>query len=93
MTDADVPAKRELYQLVDSLPLKEIKVAKRFLEFLLSQRDENDSTLRALLDAPEPEDEEPLDALEIVGIEEGRRDIARGDTQSWDEVKKELGLL
>lgn len=91
MTEADMPAKRELYQLVDSLPLKEIKVAKRFLEFLLSQRDENDSTLRDLLDAPE--DEEPLDALEIAGIEEGRRDIARGDTQSWDEAKKELGLL
>jgi hypothetical protein len=84
-------AKRELYHLVDSLPLKEIRVAKRFLEFILSHRDENDPTLRALLDAPE--DEEPPDALEIAGIEEGRRDIARGDTQSWDEVKKEFGLL
>jgi hypothetical protein len=35
-----------------------------------------------------PEDDEPLDALEIAAIEEGRQDIARGDTIPWDEVKK-----
>lgn len=90
MAEADVSAKRELHQLVDSLPLKEIKAAKRFLEFLLSRRDENDLMLEALMNAPD--DEESLDILETSGLREGLREIARGETRPWDEIKKELGL-
>jgi hypothetical protein len=91
LTEANMPTKQELHQLVDSLPLKEIAAAKRYLQFLLSQKDEGDPLLSALMDAPE--DDEPLTPEELEAIEEGRRDIARGDTQPWDEVKKELGLL
>ncbi len=91
MAEATSSAKQELHHLVDSLPLQEIAAAKRFLEFLLFKKDEDDPVFSAFLDAPE--DDEPLDALEIAGIEEGRRDIARGDTQPWDEVKKELGMI
>jgi hypothetical protein len=52
--------------------------------------EEDDPILEALMNAPE--DKEPLDDLETAGIEEGLRDIARGDTRPWDEVKIELGL-
>jgi len=83
--------KQELYHLVDSLPLKEITTAKRFLEFLLSQKDEDDPLLSVLMDAPE--DDEPLDVLETASIRKSMRDIARGDVQSLDEVKKELEEL
>jgi hypothetical protein len=33
------PAKQELQHLVDSLPLKELAAEKRYLQFLLAQKD------------------------------------------------------
>jgi hypothetical protein len=83
--------KQELHQLVESLPIKEIVAAKRFLEFLLSQKDKDDPLLSVLMDAPE--DDEPLDVMETASIRESMRDIARGDVQPLDEVKKELEEL
>lgn len=86
MAEAD---KQELHQLVESLPIKEIKAAKRFLEFLLSRTGEEDPVLDALLSTPE--DEEPLETLEIAGIREGMLDIEQGATRSWKQAKEEMG--
>jgi hypothetical protein len=83
--------KQELHHLVDSLPLKEIVAAKRYLEFLLSQKNEDDPVFSAFLDAPEVD--EPLDAVEATDLRESMREITRGETRSWDEVKKEFGHL
>lgn len=91
MAEVTSSAKQELYHLVDSLPLKEIAAAKRFLEFLLSKKDEDDPVFSAFLDAPEVD--EPLDSLDAADLRESIREIARGETRSWDEVKKELGHL
>ena len=90
MEEADISAKQELHQLVDTLPLKEIKAAKRFLEFLLSRKYEDDLMIEALLNAAE--DEEPLENSEIVSLQLSLSEIARCQTRPWDEVKKELGL-
>ena len=40
-----------------------------------------------------PEVDEPLDSLDAADLQESMREIARGETRSWDEVKKELGHL
>jgi hypothetical protein len=91
LAEATSSAKQELYHLVDSLPLQEIAAAKRFLEFLLFKKDEDDPVFSAFLDAPEVD--EPLDPLETAELRESMREITQGETRSWDEVKKELGHL
>ena len=78
----------ELYQLVDFLPENEINVAKRFLEFLISN--EKDPVLQVLKNAPL--DDEPLTESDIVAIKEAEKDIAEGKTQSLEDVMREFGL-
>lgn len=78
-------SKNDLYRLIDALPEKEHTIAKSFLEFLLSQK----NPWRDLLENP-PEVDEPLDIEDIKAMEEAERDIAEGNTQLWEDVKKEL---
>ena len=66
----------ELYQLVDFLPENKINVAKRFLEFLISN--EKDPVLQVLKNAPL--DDEPLTESDLVAIKEAEKDITEGKT-------------
>jgi hypothetical protein len=81
-------SKAELYDLIDALPESEAPVAKKFLEFLLSQS--GDPVVRALLKASM--DDEPLDEADLKELEEADKAIAEGRVKPWEEVKKELGL-
>lgn len=81
--------KEELYRLIDALPEKEIAAAKRFLEFLVIQPDEE--SWDEFLKNP-PIDDEPLTEDDLRDIEEGEKAIAEGKVKSWEQVKREYGL-
>ena len=77
--------KEELHRLVDELPKKELPVAKRYLEYL---RNMGDPVLRALMEAPEDDEEETEEERALV--QEARQEYLRGETRPWEEVRKEL---
>lgn len=77
----------ELHRMVDALPQCEALVAKRFLQFLVSQSD--DTLLQVFLNAPE--DDERFTEGDRDAIKEAEDDIARGRTQPFNEVLKEFG--
>ena len=83
-------AKDELHRLVEALPKREISAAKRYLEFLLSQKTEKEVWAKFLED-PSTVDE-PLDKEDLTAIEEAVEDIAHGRLKPWEQVKKELDL-
>jgi hypothetical protein len=73
------------HALIDTLPEDELRVARRFLEFLGA---ENPSPLlRALRDAPL--DDEPLTAEDRAALEEGERDWAEGRVVSHEEARSQ----
>ena len=77
--------KKDLHRLVDELPKKELPVAKRYLEYL---RNMGDPVLRAMLEAPEDDEEETEEERAL--IEEARREYLRGEARPWEEVREEL---
>jgi hypothetical protein len=81
-------SRSELYQLVDALPETETMSAKRFLEFLISQRE--DPVVKAFLNAPE--NDEPLTEEEVRDIGEAEIALAEGRVYSYEETKRECGL-
>lgn len=81
--------KEELYRLIEALPEKEIATAKRFLEFLVIQPDEE--SWDEFLKNP-PIDDEPLSEDDLRDIEEGKKAIAESRVKSWEQVKSEYGL-
>lgn len=80
--------KDRLHELVDALPENEIEAAKRALECLISKT--CGPVLQAFLDAPE--DDEPVTEQDLRDIEEGRKAIAKRETESLDDVMREFGL-
>ncbi|MGA2937981.1 MAG: hypothetical protein ABSF52_12880 [Syntrophobacteraceae bacterium] len=80
--------KDRLHELVDALPEREVEAAERALECLISKA--CDPVLQAFLDAPE--DDEPLTEEDLKDIEEGRKAVAKGETESLDDVMREFGL-
>jgi hypothetical protein len=82
-----MPTRDSLHRLIDELPESELIAAERFLHYL---RATADPVLRALLEAPlddEPETEEEREA-----VQEAREELARGEVQTLEEVRRELGL-
>lgn len=77
--------RQTLHTLVDELPEPELVAARRYLEYLRQTAD----PLRRALDAA-PEDDEPLSAEDVAAIREGRRERAKGETTSHDEIKRLL---
>ena len=76
-----------LYRLIDELPERELDTAERLLERL---RHRDDGRLpRALLQAPE--DDEPETEAERVAVLEAYEDLARSDTISHEELRRERG--
>ncbi len=80
-------ARAELVRLVEALPEKAIPVAKKFLEFLLQQKD--DAAFIAAFHAA-PEDDEPLTDEEMQAIEEGLGDISEGRVEPWEQARMDL---
>jgi len=77
--------KDELHRLVDELPQKELRGAKRFLEYL---RNMGDPVLRALSEAPE--DDEPETEEEKAAVGEAYEDLKAGRLIPLDDVKREF---
>jgi hypothetical protein len=82
-----------LHRLVDRLPAREIQVARRFLEFLVSGPTgvEAEQPLHSLGDAPE-EDEE-LSEAEQMALADALARRARGEARyvAHEDVRRELG--
>lgn len=76
-----------LHRLVDSLPEEDLTTAGRLLVGLSATANAVD---RALLLAP-PDDEPDMDD-EDGGLTEARRELARGEGISTEELRRELGL-
>jgi hypothetical protein len=68
--------KEELHDLIEALPETETFAAKRFLEFLLRLREE----------------EEYFSPEDLAEIEEGFAQIRRGEYVTLDDLEKELKL-
>lgn len=73
---------------MDALPESRFEDAKRALECLVSR--ECDPVLQAFLNAPE--DDEPVTEEDLEAIEEAEEAIARGETESLEDVLREFGL-
>jgi hypothetical protein len=82
-----MPTRDTLHRLVDELPESELAAAERFLHYLCATAD---PVLRALLDAPL--DDEPETENERQAAQEAREELARGEVQTLEEVRCELGL-
>ena len=78
--------KERLHRLVESLPVREVHAAERFLEFLNGAA--TDPVLRALVDAPV--DDEPEDDDERAAAEQARADVAAGRLVSHEEARRRL---
>jgi|HubBroStandDraft_3_1064219.scaffolds.fasta_scaffold00815_3 hypothetical protein len=76
-----------LHRLVDSLPEEDLETAGRLLVGL---RVTADAVERALLLAPA--DDEPDTDDEDGGLTEARRELARGEGISTEQIERELGL-
>ncbi len=74
--------KAELHQLIDELPEDATDAAGRLLTEL------RDPVLRSLLTAAE--EDEPLTAEELAGLEEARAERARGEGRSLAQVCADL---
>jgi CO dehydrogenase/acetyl-CoA synthase beta subunit len=83
----EAKVKERLYRLIDRIPDEDVRGVERYLEFLTEH---GDPLVRALMNAPE-EDEELSEAGEKL-LEEGLQDLRAGQTQTLDEVERELGL-
>jgi CO dehydrogenase/acetyl-CoA synthase beta subunit len=79
--------KDDLHRLVDELPKKELHSAKRYLEYL---RNLGDPVLRALIEAPEDDEEETEE--ERAAVAEAYKDLAAGKVFSLEAVKSEFNL-
>jgi len=75
-------ARDDLHTLLDAIPEDRLPAVREALERLA------DPVLLAFLMAPE--DDEPLTDEDIAAIEEGKADIARGDTVPLEEVERRL---
>ncbi len=76
-----------LHRLVDSLPEEDLTTAGRLLVGLTATANAVD---RALLLAPD--DDEPHTDDDDGGLTEARRELARGEGISTEELRRELGL-
>jgi hypothetical protein len=76
-----------LHRLIDSLPEEDLTTAGRLLAGLAVTAD---AVERALLLAPA--DDEPDTDDDDGGLTEARRELARGEGISTEELRRELGL-
>lgn len=78
----------ELISLVQSLPEKELFTAKKLMELFIEHN--IDPLTVALLTSPE--DNEPWTVEDETDLQKAHKDIKKGNTVPWEQVKEELGL-
>jgi hypothetical protein len=78
--------RERLHHLVEQLPGGELHAAERYLEFVHAQ---GDPVLRALMQAPEVE--EQLSEEDEAALQEGRDALDRGEVVSGEEMRREFG--
>ena len=88
--------KRELYVLIEKIPVKEIPTVKKMIELLMPylkkhQKSLSDDEYLDYLDSL-PEEDEELSDEEMCRIEKSRNDIREGRVHSWEYVAEELDL-
>lgn len=79
--------KEDIYRVVDEIPEAELSTALRYLEQLRDEQTD-DPVLRMLMEAPL--DDEPETPEEAEAVAEAWQEYQRGETSSWEEVKKRL---
>lgn len=79
--------KEHLHELIEELPDSEIEEAARYLKRLRELA--NDPVYQAFMNAPY-DDDEPLTPEDEAAIAEGEAEWRRGETLSWEEVKRNL---
>ncbi len=86
-----IDARETLHHLVDRLPEGELRAARRFLEFLVADRTDDDPLLQALEAASD--DDEELSAEEEAKMSAAYDRFARGEGRyfSNDEMARRLG--
>lgn len=78
--------KEKLHRMIDALPEPVLDEAEQLLQEL--QRRADDPWLRALASAAEDDESETEE--ERAAIAEARAAIARGEVESWEQVRTEL---
>ena len=77
-------SKKDLYLLIDALPISEVEIAKRFLEFLVAQ----DPTVKVLISAPY--DDEPISKKEDSEANKAWEEHLKGASVSHDDAAREI---
>ena len=80
--------REQLHRLVDFLPEAEAGAALRFLEYLRDAPN-GDEVTRVLMTVPEVD--EPFTDEEQASLDRSREEARRGETKSWQEVRKHIG--
>jgi len=83
--DKNMTTRVELYDLIDSLPDRELPAIQWFLKYVHSH---NDPVLQALSNAPY--EDEIISEEEERLVQEARDEVARHEVSSWDEMKQRL---
>lgn len=78
--------REEIRNMVDALPVEELPVVRRFIQYLRDMG--SDPMLRALANAPV--DDEPTTTEEEGGAKRARNDYRRGRAISADEAKRRI---
>lgn len=78
--------KDELKKLIDEIPDEELRVARRFLQFL---RQQSRGPLRAALDGA-PWDDEPLTPEDVGALDEAVADVEAGRIIPHEDVRRKL---
>ena len=81
-------ARKELVDIVNTLPDKEVPAARRYLQYLRELG--NDPVWRSVQDADGDDEEET--AEEAAAVTEARKELDEGKGLTTDELRRELGL-
>jgi hypothetical protein len=81
--------KRGIYKLIDSLSDSEAYTVKKFVEFLLTER-ENARIAKVLLDVPE--EDKGISKEELRELKEAKRDVKQRCLKPLEVYKAEHGL-
>lgn len=80
--------KKDIRQLIDKLPERELHAAKRFLQYLVALSKKEDPVLKAMENAPL--DDEPLTKEDIEALNKAYRDIEKGRILSDKEFRRRV---
>lgn len=80
--------KKDIRQLLDKLPERELHAAKRFMQYLVALSEKEDPVLKAMENAPL--DDEPLTKEDVKALDKAYRDIKEGRILSDKEFRRRV---